>query len=239
MKKIKKHKQYVGTKTLEVLEGANDYNAWIGESISPFLSAPLLEVGAGIGNISKFFLHNEPFYISDTDKDLVNFLKEKFAKKSSVKVISLNVENSPAKNLQGKFASIVAINVLEHIEEDIRSLKNMKIMLKKKGKLILLVPAKKRAYTRLDKSLGHFRRYEKKELQEKIIHAGFVIEKIYFFNFLGIFTWVLRDKISQTHTHLSPRHISLFDKIVKVLKIIERCIPIPIGISLVVVAKKP
>lgn len=238
MNQAKKTNHYVGKKTLEVLEGANDYNTWIGESLSQFLSSPVLEVGAGIGNITKFFLSKKSLSVTDIDTHLVGFLKEKFTQLPTDSIFTLNIEKTPSKKLQGKFASIVAINVLEHIKDDSLALKNLRDMLRPKGKLVLLVPAKKFAYTKLDKSLGHFRRYEKEELQGKMLNAGFKIERLYFFNFLGLFTWIVRDKISRTHTHLSPTHISLFDNIVKVLKVIEKYIPIPIGISLIVVARK-
>lgn len=239
--KVKKSQEkfnYTGTKTLEVLEGANDYNTWIGESLSQFILPPALEVGAGTGNITKFFLQKKPLYISDVDPKLVKLLRKKFPKLAQKNIVTINIEKKPSHTMLGKFKSIVAVNVLEHIENDTLALKNMYNMLQQGGKVILLVPAKKAAYTKLDKSLGHFRRYEKKELESKIIAAGFVIQKLYYFNFLGLFTWVIRDKVSQTHTHLSPTHVALFDKIVKILKIIEKYIPTPVGISLIVVAKK-
>jgi hypothetical protein len=79
-------------------------------------------------------------------------------------------------------------------------------MLKKKGKLNLLVPAKKFAYTKLDKELGHHRRYEKQEIISKLTKSGY--------------------------------HITIFNSIVSLLRKIESVIPVPLGISLIVVARK-
>ena len=231
-------KSYQGKKTLEVLEGANDYNTWIGETLSQYLVSPILEIGAGTGNITKFFLRKGKVHATDIDEELLAVLQTKFNRYKNVAVSFLNIAKRPPLKYQQAFNSVVGVNVLEHIKLDVEALKNIRLTLRKGGRLILLVPAKKNAYTKLDKSLGHFRRYEKKELRDKLLDAGFTIEELYFFNFLGLFTWVLRDKISQTHTQLSPTHIALFDKIVYLLKVIEKYIPIPVGISLIVVAKK-
>lgn len=230
-------KHYQGTSTLEVLEGANNYNSWIAEQILQFVSAPLLEVGAGIGNISKYLLVKKPLCVSEIDPLFVDMLKKKFGKNKSVIVKKLDITKRSIKKDDKKFTSIVAINVLEHIRDDKQALKNLRRMLKKNGNLVLLVPAKKKAYTRLDKELGHYRRYEKNEIIERLSSAGFAVEQIYYFNFIGIFTWILRDLITNNNKQLSQSHIALFDKIVTILKPIEKLLPIPVGISLIVNAR--
>ena len=54
---MQKNLKYQGIGTLEVLEGANNYNKWIAESLHKYAKAPLIEIGAGIGNISDYFIH--------------------------------------------------------------------------------------------------------------------------------------------------------------------------------------
>ena len=101
----------------------------------------------------------------------------------------------------------------------------------------MLVPAKRKAFTKLDKELGHFRRYEKKELVRKLEEAGYKVSHIKFFNAVGLFTWVMRNYLSGQKIQLSSKQIALFDLLVPILKRIERLAPMPIGISLVVIAK--
>jgi len=101
----------------------------------------------------------------------------------------------------------------------------------------LLVPSKKWAYTELDRELGHFRRYEKKELGEKLAKASFQIEKLYFFNIVGLMSWMIRDKI-QRSGGLRPYQVSSFDTIVPILKFIESKVSMPLGISLIAIAQK-
>lgn len=230
--------RYKGMLTLEVLEGADNYNKWIAESLLPYAKSPILEIGAGIGNISTFFLKGSPFVVTDVDAGLVTYLKAKLKRHKKVIVERMDITKRPHKKYLSYFSTIFAVNVLEHIKDDVLALNNMQNMLSKEGRLLLLVPAKKFATTSLDKELGHFRRYEKEQVIRKIAEAGLTVEKLYYFNILGLLSWLVRDKIDGKNTHLKPHHIAIFDKIVPILRVIESLVKPPIGISFIVVAKK-
>ena len=229
--------KYNGLSTLEVLEGAENYNSWIASNIRPYVKSPLLEVGAGSGNISNYFLDYKDFTLSDIDLGLVRLLKNKF-KSKKVNIIKLDIENDSMVKQVNHFNSIFAVNVLEHIKNDSAALLKMYKAMNTGGKIILLVPANQFAYTKLDKELGHFRRYSKKELIKKVTEAGFKLERIKYFNILGLLTWIVRDRIEGENINLKPYQIALFDRIVPVLRFIESRLSIPIGISLILVARK-
>jgi 2-polyprenyl-3-methyl-5-hydroxy-6-metoxy-1,4-benzoquinol methylase len=230
--------KYQGITTLEVLEDAKNYNSWIAHEIATNMSAPVMEIGAGTGNLSKLFLHYKPLYLTDMDKGLVAHLKKRFSKEKNVHTNILDITKKPLKKDLSFFSSIYAVNVLEHVDNDTQALKNIHSMLRKNGTLHLLVPAKKRAYTRLDKELGHYRRYEKDELHKKLTDAKFVVERIYFFNIIGLISWSVRDKVSRNNKALKPYQIRIFDSIVPILRFFESFIPLPMGISLIVIARK-
>jgi SAM-dependent methyltransferase len=231
-------KQYQGTAVLEILEGADEYNKWIADQIKPFLIYPSLEIGSGIGNISFHLDEKKPLYLSDKDPQLIKRLKKKFYKNNYAHFFNYDIEKQCPFAYRNKFQSVFGINVLEHIKDDEKILINLKQAMVKNGKLILLVPAKKAAFTRLDKELGHFRRYEKSEIINKLKKAGYRIEKIYFFNFLGLISWVIRDKVQMSKMQFTSNQVSFFCLIIPILRIIESIIKIPVGISLIVVAKK-
>ena len=172
-KKLIRGSSYSGIPTLEVLEGAYRYNGWIAGTIMPFIDPPVLEVGSGIGNISAFFIHKSPVVLTDSDKGFINHLKIKF--KNEAEVANFDISKPPPESMMNRFNTAVSVNVLEHLENDQEALINMKKALKKRGKLIILVPAKKKAYNKLDKELGHFRRYEKDELISKFNKTRFKI----------------------------------------------------------------
>lgn len=228
---------YEGTDVLEVLEGAQNYNSWIAAEVGSHLAGSIIEIGSGIGTISSFFFKKN-ISITDKDRQLVQRLRKKYSHLNGVKIFDLDVEIEPNKSLMRRFDSIFAVNVLEHIDDDSKALINMHKLLVDKGKIVLLVPAKKRAFTSLDKKLGHFRRYEKENLKKKLEAAGFSIDHLYFFNFVGLFSWVLREKLERNNLNLRPTHIAIFDKIVPVLRFVETKLRPIVGISLIVVATK-
>lgn len=230
--------KYQGISTLEVLTEAKNYNKWIADEIWQYINSPALEIGAGTGNLSVYFLNKKPLYITDKDNGLVKQLKKRFGKEKNLFINSQDITKKPQKKVTNFFKTIFAVNVLEHIEDDEEALKNIYPMLKKNGRLILLVPAKRFAYTQLDKQLGHYRRYEKDELIKKLTAADYKIEHIKFFNIVGLISWYVRNRINRGNINLKPYHIKLFDMIVPILRAIESIIAIPVGISLIVVARK-
>ncbi len=228
---------YKGVITLEVLEGANNYNAWIAHEIDKYVKSPFLEVGAGLGSITAFFTNKKKFIASDLDPKLVNILKEKFSDQLEDCEV-LNIENSIISHKRSYFNSVFSVNVLEHIKNDTQALRNMHAMLREGGYVIALVPANQFAFTRLDRELGHFRRYSEKDLRKKLEEAGFSEIKIKHFNFVGLFAWLIRDKIWRNSKDLHTTQIKLFDLFVPFFRFVESIIPVPNGVSLIAVAKK-
>jgi SAM-dependent methyltransferase len=230
--------KYQGLSTLEVLKDAKNYNKWLADTMLKHLSSPALEIGAGTGNLSIYFLQCKPLYLTDIDIGLVESLRVRFGGLKDVHIEKLDVVKVPPKKFYNYFATIFGINVLEHINDDEKALKYIAKLLRKDGKLLLLVPAKKWAYTKLDEELGHFRRYEKDELTKKLVKNGYKVEEIFFINSVGLLSWYIRNKVKRKNIELKSYHIKIFDSIIPVLRIIETYIKIPMGISLVIVARK-
>ncbi len=228
---------YQGLPTLEVLTEAKNYNRWIAENFYASIQAPLLEFGAGIGNMSELLSSYTPLCVTDTDARMLAHLEDKFSQINAVSVQFLDITQPPPEHVVERFQTVIGINVLEHVEDDEQALVHVGHVLKPSGRLLLLVPAKKWAYTELDRQLGHFRRYEKKELGEKLVTASFQIEKLYYFNLIGLLSWIMRDKI-QRSGGLRPYQIALFDSIVPILKRVESKVSMPVGISLIAIAQK-
>lgn len=134
--------QYQGISTLEVLKEAKNYNKWISDEVLKHLSTPTLEIGAGTGNLTSYFLKKKPLYISEKDSGLVDLLKQKFGGENGIFIKQLDLDQEAPKDLKQNFATVFGVNVLEHIEDDEKALKSINTLLKDNGKIILLVPAK-------------------------------------------------------------------------------------------------
>lgn len=93
-------------------------------------------------------------------------------------------------SLRKNFDVIYASNVLEHIEDDLQTLRELNAKLKPGGTLMLYVPAFRMLYSELDEKVGHYRRYQRAELLGKLQAAGFTVNKYYFADSLGFFAWL-------------------------------------------------
>jgi hypothetical protein len=93
-------------------------------------------------------------------------------------------------------------------------------------------------YSSFDKKIGHFRRYELKELKMKVLKAGFTIDVIYYHDMLGYFASWLNKKFSKS-ADLNPKWVRRYDRfLVPVTNFIERFMSVPIGKSIYVTAIK-
>lgn len=223
---------------LELMSETNLYNQWIFENIKPYLGENNLEIGCGIGNISQYLLKKGTLTATDISEKYIQNVKEKFKNHRNFQAFLWDV-NSPIPTFlkEGSFDSIICLNVLEHIENDLIALKNMNQLLKKSGYLNLLVPACPAAYGSLDKEMGHFRRYQKKELEEKLKKASFEIVKSFYMNVLGLIGWFFYGQVLK-RKQLPETEIHLIDRLVPILTCLERLIPPPIGLSLIMIGKK-
>ena len=219
----------------QILEQATkleNYNRWLVSLFQNHFGNKILEIGSGLGGLSILFPKTN-VTLSDISDDYFNYLKRRFGHKT----IKLDIEKEIPPSLQNSFDTIFSSNVLEHIEDDQRALNNCYKLLQKNCQLLVFVPAMPKIYGSLDKAMGHFRRYTKKELAEKVTQAGFKITSLKYVNFLGSFTWWLRGLMpSQSKTDSIAAR--LFDSFLVTLLYLERRLSLPFGQSLMLIAEK-
>lgn len=232
-----------GLATLEAISNAHRFNNWMAKTISRHLSGHTLEIGSGIGNISQQFL-NEGFTMCLSDYSAVycDKLKDKFADEKKVKdIIHLDIvdpdfDKKYADHFE-KYDSAFALNVVEHVEDHVKAIENIKKFLKPGGKLSILVPAYQFLYCRFDKELGHFRRYTKPTLKEIFKANDLAIKKTFYFNFMGIFGWLVSGKIGNQKL-ISPTQMRIYNKLVPIFKIIDKLMMGKMGLSVICIAEK-
>lgn len=82
------------------------------------------------------------------------------------------------------FDIVVAFDVIEHVEEDLDSLKRLRSLLKQDGKIVMTVPAFPFLWSRHDETHHHFRRYTRRHLDSVLREAGYEVEYISYYNSL-------------------------------------------------------
>ena len=239
---MNEHYSCEGNKFLLTLEKADKFNNWMYSVLKPFLGGNILEVGSGIGTISQKIVNDFPnsqIVLSDIDSRYISILNNRFNSIDNVKCLKFDLGNIyDLKNINQKIDSVLAVNVLEHLEDDVLALNNIYNILDNKGKFIILIPAHKFLFNCIDKAIGHHRRYTKKEIVQKISKTKFKINKVFYFNFFSIFGWYIQGNILKKMI-TEKYKISLFNLLIPIQKFVEKYITRnKIGISLIVVLEK-
>ena len=232
-----------GTDTLEVIAAAGKFNYWMYQTISKHCSGEILEIGSGIGNISEIFIReNASITLSDFDSSYLAGLEEKYGNNPNFKgtyhldLSDKNIESNHPE-LIGKFDTIFALNVVEHIPDHIQTIKNAHKLLRENGRLIILVPAFQTLFNQFDVQLEHQRRYTKKSLKALISTNGFEVIHSQYFNFIGILGWFVSGKILRKKM-IPEGQMKLYNTLVPIWKMIDFFTNSFAGLSVIQVGKK-
>ena len=217
---------------------ATNYHHWILDEITPYLSGNIAEVGAGCGNFSDFLLTTgiQQLYAFEPSNNMFPILEQHFRDNPTVSTCHAYFGDRVAEFSEA-FDTVLYINVLEHIEKDVEELSHAYQTIKPGGNLLIFVPALEFLFGENDRQVGHFRRYHKKELVERVSSAGFDIVKANYFDLAGILPWYIAFVLlKQTAT---DGNVSLYDNwVVPIVRRVEHFITPPIGKNLLLVGKK-
>lgn len=222
------------TTTLESMSQAVWYNNWTLNKFTPHIGGDILEVGCGIGNFTKLLAEYGRVWAIDINRKYLENLKKGL--KEGVCAGYGDIEKGDYFFKEKKFDVIVCLNVLEHIKNDGMALKNLSNLLKPGGKLILLVPAHQFLYGKIDYAIGHFRRYSKTDIENKLKECQFKILSSKRFNFLGGIGWFFAGRMLNANA-VGKGNISVFNRIAPLLLPLEFIEP-PLGTSVLVIAQK-
>lgn len=218
---------------------AQNYYRWILRRFRPYLGKVVCEIGAGIGTFSSLLLKEDirRLVLVEPACNLLPDLRDRFMAEGRVQVVDGEVDTHIDRLRKGRVDTFISVNVLEHIEDDGRTLATLAKILPSGGKLLLFVPALPWLFGSLDEAFGHCRRYRRTELQTKVTEAGFQILELKFVNFPGIVTWFVAGRILRSRT-LSPGMVQWYDRwVIPAVRMIENRLTMPAGQSLMVIAQ--
>ncbi|MDH4316871.1 MAG: class I SAM-dependent methyltransferase [Desulfobulbaceae bacterium] len=225
---------------LELMSAATNYLDWQVEVVKPYLCGRQLEIGAGVGNFSKKLACGAVSHLAiEPDEFCFRKLQENIVGAGNVKALQIRSEQlSGQPGIPSEYDSIVALNVLEHIENDGSALQSWGEMLSVGGHIVLLVPAGEWLYGEIDRKLHHYRRYSKQRVIKLVKEAGLRVVKMKYMNCVGMWAWFWNNKVMKSSSQDSGQ-IFVFDKlIVPWLRRIESFCAPPFGQSLFVVLGK-
>lgn len=222
---------------LSLFNYAKNWKKYFAKSIKKYIKGKVLEVGAGIGN-NTLLLNDgtSPYWLLlEPDGKMASGLEKDIAEKKFPYNCSLI--HGTVSNINQTFDTIIYIDVLEHIEDDAEELKTAATLLNPNGYLVVLSPAFQHIYSPFDKSIGHYRRYNRKMVR-KITPPGIKIESCRYYDSIGYFA-SLMNKIILKQKMPKLKQIFFWDRyLLPVLTVTDKLFLHSFGKSIIVVWKK-
>jgi len=211
------------------------YNRWMFDRLRRWIGRRVLEIGSGIGNLSTFLVDREQLVLTDTREEYLSRLRQRFAGRPNIAVARLYLPNDDSAVARQRFDTIICLNVLEHVDDDLSSLVAIRRLLAPAGRLVLLVPALPALYGTIDRALGHHRRYTRAGLADLLRATGFTLAHIEYFNLAGIPGWWWAGRVLRRDT-IPGGSLKLYDALVPLFRL-ERFIPWRLGQSLIAIGE--
>ena len=225
---------------LETMSEAHRYQAHVLGLFRPYIGKRVLEVGAGIGTMSRSLLEMADQVVGiEPNQACAARAAAALGSDPRFELRVCHLEECDRASLVAeRFDTVVCVNVLEHIEDDVTALRLFADIVEPAGgNVLVFVPAVQAAYGPLDAELGHHRRYLKGSLEKAFNAAGLELALLKYTNPIGLLGWMYNSWIKKSTSH-SSQQIRLFEWLVAPWALpLERVLPLPIGLSLVAVGR--
>ncbi|MDQ1696699.1 MAG: hypothetical protein QOJ03_2052 [Frankiaceae bacterium] len=215
------------------------YRQWEFDLVAPYLGRAVLEVGSGMGYFSEKLVESarDRLVLSDTEPFCLDRLRALYADNPRIEVAEVGLPGTV--EIGEPVETVVAMNVLEHVEDDVQGLRDLAAAVVPGGRIVLWVPAYMQLYGEFDRKVGHFRRYTPRTIRAAVEGAGLTVRRVRPVNFLGGIAWwmaVRRGGVGAPN----PKLVWAYDNIVvPTSRTAERAIRPPFGQSVLCVAEVP
>src|SRR3954463_13803716 len=167
------------------------YRKWQIDLVRPYCGRTVLELGPGLGHFAAELdgLGLERLVLADSEEYALEHLRGRFAGRDNVDVVQLEVPGPV--DIGEPVETIVAMNVIEHIDDDVGALRDLATALVPGGRIVIWVPGYPQLYGEFDRKVGHVRRHTPKTLREHVSRAGLNVEVCRPVNLFGAVAWWL------------------------------------------------
>jgi glycosyltransferase involved in cell wall biosynthesis len=226
-----------GSNILVGMSNVPNFNRWMADAIRPYVGARVLEVGAGIGNLTGALLPRDAYTVSDVNPHYLDYLRNFAEAKPYIDVrrIDLTCAGDFA-GLDAHYDTVFCLNVLEHVTDEAEALRHLRSVLEPGGRAIVLVPQNPALYGTLDDVLGHQRRYTRDSLRTLLTAHGFALEQLLDFNRATTPAWWFNGKVLKRR-HFSKPQLKIVNLTTWLLRRLDQVLPWE-GASLIAVARR-
>jgi 2-polyprenyl-3-methyl-5-hydroxy-6-metoxy-1,4-benzoquinol methylase len=221
---------------LENLGQSQHFNAWIADLIEPAVRGDVLEIGCGTGNFTGLLArHAASVTAADLNPEYVDAARRRWKDDDRLTFYCCDATKA---DWDSEFDTVVLLDVLEHVRDDVEFLCTLRHALRPQGALIVKVPWGEWLYGTLDQAIGHYRRYTKASLRGAFLSANLPDPDCFFVNLLGTFGWWLNARLLGRTTPPAVQ-VGLIERLVPLLRRVEGLTPVPFGLSLIAVSHVP
>jgi len=218
------------------MAAADNYNEWLVARAKPFVGSRVLDFGAGTGTFTAALTARADVVAIEPDPTFASRLRKRFADNARVAVVEADAAWLAGDGPRGAFDTVLCLNVLEHIGDDALVLRSFHDCLVPGGHLLLLVPAHRRLYGKIDRSVGHERRYSRGPLRRLVEEAGLEPVEIRYVNPFGAVGWLVASRVFR-RDQVPTGPLRAYDRLIPVLRRLDH-LHLPFGLSLWTVARR-
>jgi glycosyltransferase involved in cell wall biosynthesis len=225
-----------GGEILERLNRAPRFTRWMADVLRPYVGERVLEIGAGTGNMSVNLMPRPVYWATDVNPHYLDYLETLRSNRPYLRVAHIDGMNAESFPAGQTFDTVVCLNVIEHIQDDVRALRNIQTILDDGGRALILVPNGPGLYGTLDEVLGHYRRYTTEQLIHVAQEAGFNVERVLKFNRPGVVAWWLNGRVLH-RTTFGLAQIRLLNLLTPIFRVMDPWLPLP-PLSIIAILRK-
>jgi glycosyltransferase involved in cell wall biosynthesis len=216
-----------GSQVLARLALAKRFNAWMADTIRPYCGERVLEIGSGVGNLTRQLIPRTKYVASDINPLYLQTLGNLGADRPYMETAYCDVTDlSSFPRIDKEYDTVICLNVIEHVDDDRAALLNINRVLARSGRAIILVPQGPGNLGTLDQVLGHRRRYTRQSLTNLAAECGFEVSRMIEFNRIGTVAWYLNGKMLRRRS-FGIGQIWLLNLMTPVFRRIDSIIPLP------------
>jgi SAM-dependent methyltransferase len=215
------------------------YIQWQLEQFMPYIGRQIADVGCGLGNFTESLLDRDLYLGIDLDAELLAELARNYGANPQVKAIRLDLTSPEFPNTLRNHGidTVLCVNVIEHVEQDRVAIRHLAESVPIGGHVCLLVPALPFLYGTLDELDGHYRRYTKGTLIDRVRTLPVEVVKVYYFNLLGVPAWFIKGRVLKQKTHTDDNY-KIMNALLPIVRPLEKFCRPPLGMSVIAILKR-
>lgn len=227
-----------GSDFLADMAGSLQFNHWLADTLHPYVGDRVLEIGAGIGNLTRSLVPRDCYTTTDVNPHYLSYLRETADGKPYMDVRHLDLEcQEEFASLSQRYSTVICVNRFASVSNERQALESMRCALQPGGRAILVVPQNPALYGSLDQMAGFRRRYTRRCLLAALEETGFLVERIVDFNRVTTPLWWINSRVLHRR-HFSKMQLKAFSIMIWLLRRLDRVWPWQ-GVSLIAVAQRP